>query len=462
MTSACRRARSGPSPTTSIRNPGTRRVAVRRWCSSRSIRLCGTRRATTVTVGSGSRGPVRFGTATEPFGTRWIGHRKCSRCRSSCRVEGETAATARGPYTRRVAVPSRNRPTAAIGRGSAGRTGPGARGAPPARSARPPRRRAGRRRGCRSGSRRPRRRRSGCAPCARPRGGRARAPHPTGARGCRRSPPSVPDRGTRGEPGDVRAGRDPPPGDLVHVLLRAAGLRMSDVAPVEHQHAAAAGRAVGSTAGEYRSPCRTGARRRHVRSSQQPAGRRARDANVERGSSVQATGISTIEARRRAIRRSSSTSKAKPVGLAGAAPMADRVAVEELEAALGVVDARDDRRVCRGTRRPRRRRRTAGGAAARNPGRSGRRRPREAPSTRSIAVASVSTGVARSASKKPTYRDSMVKAAGDRGALAGPGAPDDARRGAALGSKRPGISAVPSELPLSTTRIRDSQGCADR
>ena len=81
-----------------------------------------------------------------------------------------------------------------------------------------------------------------------------------------------------------------------------------------------------------------------------------------------------------------------------------------------------------------------------------------------MAVASVSTGVARSASKKPTYRDSLVSnAAADRGALAGPGAPDHGRRGRGRsGRPAPGSRwAVPSELPLSTTTIRDSQGCAD-
>ena len=61
----------------------------------------------------------------------------------------------------------------------------------------------------------------------------ARAEHPDTvdrlARGLARRP--------RGEPRDVDARRGPAPGDLVGVLLGAARLRVTDVAPVEQQHA---------------------------------------------------------------------------------------------------------------------------------------------------------------------------------------------------------------------------------
>ena len=80
--------------------------------SSTSTRLCGTSRVTIVTVGSGSRGARTSGLVVLPLGTMWIGPRNRSRRRSSCRVDGDTAAIGRSPYTARVPRPSRKRPTA--------------------------------------------------------------------------------------------------------------------------------------------------------------------------------------------------------------------------------------------------------------------------------------------------------------------------------------------------------------
>ena len=222
------------------------------------------------------------------------------------------------------------------------RTGPGARGAPPARSARPPRRRAGRRRGCRSGSRRPRRRRSGCAPCARPPGVERELPtrpeHADAVDHLRRFLTG----GTRGEPGDVRAGRDPPPRDLVHVLLRAAGLRMSDVAPVEHQHA---------------QPCELREHRR--REGTLPHGH-AVSPSTDAAALRSSTSVRDHAERRAGVvgpgdrdlddRPAVGLDLAEQLDVEGesAGPAlregpGDRVAVEELEPALRVADTVDDR-----------------------------------------------------------------------------------------------------------------------
>ena len=64
---------------------------------------------------------------------------------------------------------------------------------------------------------------------------------------------------------------------------------------------------------------------------------------VERGSSVQATGISAIEPPSAWIRRSNSTSKANPVVRHCASARETASAIEELEPALRVADARDQR-----------------------------------------------------------------------------------------------------------------------
>ena len=131
-----------------------RAAATASWPSSRSTRLCGTSRETTVIVGSGSRGTGTSGVAELPLGTTWIGPRKPRRRRSSCRVDGDTATIGR-PRRPRGCRGSRGTgpPRRAPGR-TAWRTGPGGRGARPARPARRARRTAGRRTGCRSGSRR--------------------------------------------------------------------------------------------------------------------------------------------------------------------------------------------------------------------------------------------------------------------------------------------------------------------
>ena len=73
-----------------------------------------------------------------------------------------------------------------------------------------------------------------------------------------------------------------------------------------------------------------------------------------------------------------------------------------------------------------------------------------------ITVASVSTGVARSASKKPTNRElAGQQAAADRGALAGAGAADQATGTRGPRSERGRVTwACSSTLPLSTTTTR--------
>ena len=85
--------------------PGTGASPYASWCSSRSIRLCGTSRATTVIVGSGSRGPRRLGAAAVPLGTMWIGPRKPQPVPQLLAGRGRHRRDRRGPVHRRVAVP---------------------------------------------------------------------------------------------------------------------------------------------------------------------------------------------------------------------------------------------------------------------------------------------------------------------------------------------------------------------
>ena len=267
-------------------------------------------------VGSGSRGAAqRRGGAELPLGTMWIGPRKPSRRRSSWRVDGETAATGAVPYT-------------ATGRRALQEAAHGGEHRAEAhvelvlvhvvhhlhdRHVRPDEQRREERDAVLAVDDVRRRGRGGAAGQRGARVERERAARPDDV-GCRRSPRAADcPAAARGQPGDVRAGRDPPPRDLVHVLLGAAGLRMSDVAPVEHEHP--------------RSPASCGERGASgpvapvtgqlPRSSQ--TAREARHA-VADGAERRAGGVGPGDRdlddrsrRRPASGASSSTSKAKPV-----------------------------------------------------------------------------------------------------------------------------------------------------
>ena len=157
-------------------------------------------------------------------------------------------------------------------------------------------------------------------------------------------------------------------------------------------------------------------------------------------------------------------------GPAGDQRRHERGPVEELEAALGVVHP--VRRVCGGDRAERGAAEPPGGGlvphelstrgACRNPTTAA------APASRcSITAERVSTGVARSASKKPTKaRPAAQECPPDGSPLPGPAR---SRRvfhrhpvvGVAVLKLRT-TSAVSSELPLSTTTTREDQGCSRR
>ncbi len=116
------RSRSGPSPTISTTRPGWDARSAGSASMSRCSRLCGTSRPTQTMVGrSAGRGDAgRAGPGSglsAPPGTMKRGPASFSTSRASSRVDGDTTATGRRPYTQRLPGVSSSCPIRATGAG---------------------------------------------------------------------------------------------------------------------------------------------------------------------------------------------------------------------------------------------------------------------------------------------------------------------------------------------------------